>query len=429
MSSPDVIVVGGGAIGAAATYELARRGARVSLLERSHIARGCSYGNAGLISPSHAEALASPAAIRDGLVWMTRRDSPFHLRPRLTLLPWLARFGAAARPSRSAAGTAALRTLATASLELHAALARAGLPTSFARRGILSVYESERAFAKARRRLTAEAPDAAGPRLLTPEAARDLEPALARHLAGAIHHPREAHIDPGTYVTALLRASRELGADIRTGVEVLRLRNSNGHISALDTTAGPLRAGTVVLAAGTWTRDLARDVGMRLPLEAAKGYHLEIEDQPLQAGIPIYMEEARVVATPLGSRLRLAGTLELSGLDTRVDPIRLEALGRAARRTLDLPPTAQTVQIWRGLRPCAPDGLPIIGPADHIANLFLATGHAMLGITLAPVTGEIVASLISGEQPRYNIEPFRLSRFRRLRDLIGPHTHARSGRS
>jgi D-amino-acid dehydrogenase len=427
MSSPDVIVVGGGAIGAAAAYELARRGARVSLLERSHVARGCSYGNAGLICPSHAEALASPAAIRHGLVWMARRDSPFHLRPRLALLPWLARFGAAALPSRSAAGTATLRTLATASLELHEALARSGLPTSFARRGILSVYESERAFAKARRHLQAEAPNAPEARPLSLEAARDLEPALAPRLAGAIHHPREAHCDPGAYVAALIDAARELGAEIRTGVEVLRLRNSNGRISALDTTAGPLRAGTVVLAAGTWTRDLARDVGVQLPLEAAKGYHLEIEDQPLQAGIPIYMEKARVVATPLGSRLRLAGMLELSGLDPRVDPIRLAALGRAARRTLDLPPNAQTVQVWRGLRPCAPDGLPMIGPADGIANLFLATAHAMLGITLAPVTGEIVANLITDERPRYNIKPFDPSRFRRLRDLMG--THARRGTS
>lgn len=428
MSSPDVIVVGGGAIGAAAAYELARRGASVSLLERSHGARGCSYGNAGLICPSHAEALASSAAIRDGLLWMARRDSPFHLRPRLALLPWLARFGAAALPGRSAAGTATLRALANASLELHAALVRSGLPTSFARRGILSVYESERAFAKAHRRLPAEAPNAPKPQLLTPEAARDIEPALAPSLAGAIHHPREAHCDPGAYVTALLHASRELGAEIRTGVEILRLRNSNGRISALDTTAGPLRAGTVVLAAGTWTRDLARDVGVQLPLEAAKGYHLELDYQPLQAGIPIYMEEARVVATPFGSRLRLSGTLELTGLDTRVDPNRLEALERAARRTLVLPPNAQIVQVWRGLRPCAPDGLPIIGPADGIANLFLATAHAMLGITLAPVTGEIVANLINGEQPRYNIEPFEPSRFRRLRDLFGAHTPPRGGR-
>jgi D-amino-acid dehydrogenase len=403
MSSPDVAVIGAGAIGAAVAYELARRGARVTVLERSHVVRGCSYGSAGLICPSHADALASLASIRDGLVWMARRDSPFHLRPRLALLPWLARFGVAALPRRSAVATATLRSLATASLDMHEALARAGLPTSFTRRGILSVYESRRAFAAAR------PPE--GARVLAPEAARELEPALARGLAGAIHHSTEAHCDPGAYVEALVAAARELGADVRGGVELLRLRRSSGRIETLDTTAGTVSAGTVVLAAGTWTRDLAREAGVPLALEGAKGYHVELAQQPLRAGIPIYMEEARVVATPLGGRLRLSGTLELSGLDARVDPVRVGALARAARRTLGV--DGPTVQVWRGLRPCAPDGLPLVGPVDGIANLVLATGHAMLGITLAPVTGEIVADLIGGERPRHDVAPLDPGRFRR----------------
>jgi D-amino-acid dehydrogenase len=415
-SWPDVLVVGGGAIGAATAYELTQRGASVTVLERSHGALGCSYGNAGLICPSHAEALANPAAIRSGLAWMARRDSPFHVRPRLSLLPWLARFGLAARSGRSAAATAALRTLATASLEAHERLVRSGLATSFERRGILSVFESQSAFVAAERN---------GAQALTGDQARELEPALALTIAGALLHADEAHCDPGLYVAALLDAARERGAELRRGVEVLRLRPDG----RLDTTAGPLRAGAVVLAAGTWTGGLARDVGVHVPLEGAKGYHLEIAGPPLRAGMPIYMEEARVIATPLNGRLRLAGTLELSGLDLRVDPIRLEALGRAARRTLVLPPNARTVQVWRGLRPCAPDGLPVIGPVDGVANLFLATAHAMHGITLAPVTGEIVANLISGERPGHNIEPFAPSRFRRLRDVMGTHTGSRKGRS
>jgi D-amino-acid dehydrogenase len=131
------------------------------------------------------------------------------------------------------------------------------------------------------------------------------------------------------------------------------------------------------------------------------------------------MEEARVIATPLGGRLRLAGTLELAGLDLHVDHVRLESLLRAARRTLVLPRRARTVQVWRGLRPCAPDGLPVIGPVDGVANLVLATAHAMLGITLAPVTGEIVAGRLSGERRRHDIEPFAPGRFRRWRDVIG----------
>ncbi len=401
-----MLVIGAGAIGAAVAYALAQRGARVAVLERSHITRGCSYGNAGLICPSHAEALASPGAIRNGLVWMTRRDSPFHVRPRPALVPWLARFGAAALPRRSATSTAVLRALAIASLRLHAAQARS-LPTSFVRAGILSVYESRRAFARA------VVPE--GARLLSGDAARELEPALAPGLAGAIHHPHEAHCDPESYVAALIQASRSLGAEVRTGVEVLSIQRTNGRVTTLDTTAGRLRAETVVLAAGAWTRPLAREVGVHLPLEGAKGYHVELERQPLEAGIPIYMEDARVVATPLGERLRLSGTLDLSGLDVRVDPVRVGALRRAAGQTLRLPRAVRTVQVWRGLRPCAPDGLPIVGPAGGLENLILATGHAMLGITLAPVTAEIVADMVDGTPPRYDAAPLSPSRFRGAR--------------
>ena len=205
--TPDVVVVGGGAIGAASAYELTRRGARVTVLERSGDATGCSFGNAGLICPSHAEALASLAAVRDGLGFMTRRDSPFRIRPRLALLPWLARFGAASLPRRSAHATAVLRALAQASLHLHEGLVRAGLPTGFARRGTLSVFESARSLERAR----AGAPGAS---FLGAAEARALEPALAAGIARARLHPDDAHCDPGALVRALLDAAGRQGADV-----------------------------------------------------------------------------------------------------------------------------------------------------------------------------------------------------------------------
>lgn len=413
MSRPDVVVVGAGAIGAATAYELARRGARVTLLERGDVAAGCSYGNAGLISPSHTEALANPAALRHGVAWLARRDSPLRLRPRPALLPWLARFGLASLPRRSAAATATLRSLVAASLDAHEALARGGLPTSFARRGILSVYESERAFTGACR--------AAGDdvRVLTRDAALELEPALAPAIAGAILHPDEGHCDPAAFTTALVDGARELGAEVHTGVEILGLARSNGRISELQTTAGPLRAGTVVLAAGAWTKELAARAGVHIPLEGGKGYHLEMAaGTSRHPHIPVFLEEARVTATPLDGRLRLTGVLELAGLDLRIDPIRLEAIDVAARRALGLGAASHPAHIWRGLRPCAPDGLPIVGRADGVDNLVLATGHAMLGIALAPITGEIVADVVAGAPTRAEAAAFSPGRFRRVRQAM-----------
>jgi D-amino-acid dehydrogenase len=402
-----VIVVGGGAVGAASAYELARRGARVTVLERSATPSGCSYGNAGLICPSHAVSLASLGAIRDGLRWMRRADSPFSVSARPSLLPWLVRFAAAASPARSARATASLLALAKTSLESHERLASSGLPTGFLRCGILSVFETERMLERARRQNGDDSVQ-----FLEPAAARAFEPTLAAGLAGAAFYPRDAHCDPGLLVDALLDGARAHGAEIRRGIEVTALRRANGSIAALDTRDGAVRGGTIVLAAGTWTGRLAATAGMRLPLVPAKGYHVEVDVEPLRNSIPIYMEEARVIATPLAGRLRFAGTLELGGLDLTIDPVRLEALPRAAARTLDLPAGARRTHVWCGLRPCTPDGLPLIGPVDGIDNLVLAAGHAMLGITLAPATGEMVAALVSGEHANAVTRDFRPSRFR-----------------
>lgn len=411
-SAADVVVVGGGAIGAAVAYELTRRGARVTLLERTGDASGCSYGNAGLICPSHAEALASPAAVRDGLGWLARRDAPFRLRPRPALVPWLARFGVAALPRRSARATAELRALAATSLSLHERLLHDGLPTGFAPRGTLSVFEQAHNLERARSR----APAAAGSRFLDVGETRELAPAVSPTIAGALYHPADAHCDPGALVRALLDAARDRGARIRTGVELLRLRRQGGRIAALETTVGTICADAVVLAAGAWSRALAQEVGLNVPLEPAKGYHVEVASDAFDGGIPVYMEEARVIATPLPGRVRLAGTLDLAGLDLRVDPARVAALRHAAGRTLALPGRARTVHVWRGLRPCTPDGLPVIGRAPDVENLVLATGHAMLGITLAPVTGEIVADLLGGIAPRHPLEPLSPARFTRRRN-------------
>ena len=275
---------------------------------------------------------------------MGRRDSPFRLHPRLALVPWLARFGAAALPARSTPPRARLRELAEQSLALHEALRKRACPTSFARRGILSVYER-----------------GGEPGMLSAAEARELEPALSPGLAGAVFHPDEAHCDPSAFVDALLAGAREHGAEIRTGVEILRLRRRNGSITGLDTTDGPAR--------GRHRGSRRRDVDPRArarrrrarPARGRQGLPRRGRHRALRAGIPVYMEESRVIATPLGGRLRLAGTLELAGIDQRVDHVRLESLVRAARRTLVLPLRASTVKVWRGLRPCAPDGLPVIG--------------------------------------------------------------------
>jgi D-amino-acid dehydrogenase len=418
----DVAVVGGGVVGVCAALDLARRGASVILLERgAELAWACSAGNAGIVGSSHVVPLANPAAVRDGVRWMARPDSPFYIRPRPTVLPWLLRFAAAANPRQVSRHRAVLHELASRSAALHAGLEAAGIDAGYRRRGLVNVYRSERAFARAREELMQTSTNGAGP---TDDLPSELASALSSDIAGAILDPYEAHCDPRRFVDAVGALAADAGVDIRAGVEVLGFERRGARIESIWTTAGDLLVDEVVVAAGVWSAHLARQLGVRLPIEGGKGYHVDVEARPGDPELPIWLHDSRVVITPLEGRLRLAGTLELTGTDPAVDPRRVEAIVAAARRALPRLGSRPTIEVWRGLRPCTPDGLPVIGRAQNVENAVFATGHGMWGLQLAPVTGRLVASVIAGEQPEHDLHPLRPDRFR-----IGPARNgARSSR-
>jgi D-amino-acid dehydrogenase len=409
---PDVVVVGGGAIGAATALDLTRRGAQVVLLERGpKLASGCSAGNAGLICPSHSAPLSNPAAVRNGLRWMFTPDSPFYLKPRLAVVPWLARFLAAAR--RADEGARVIRELSLASLALHAELATE-IDTSFERRGVLNVYSTEESAAAGR--LEAERSGLRFKALDRAEAL-ELEPALQAHTIGAVYYPNDAHCDSLRFVETVAAAAEAEGAEIRTGVEVRRLRRLNRAV-ALETSEGELRPSTAVLAAGAWTRQLARSVGVYVPLEGGKGYHVDLEPSATDPRIPVWLNESWAIATPLPGRLRLAGTLELAGLDLAINHLRAEAVRLGGERGLRGLEGRKVIDVWAGLRPCTPDGLPVIGTPAGAPGVVLATGHAMKGLSLAPVTARLVGELVAGEPPSHDLAPFRPDRFRPLLPLL-----------
>lgn len=385
--SSDVIVVGCGAIGACAALELARRGISVTIVDRGpEPAWGCSAGNAGLITPSHSLPLASPENLRQGLLWLPRRDSPLRLAPRLELVPWLARYVAASSPSRAERGGRVLADLAATSLELHAALAAQGLDTGFRRTGCLYVYEAEAAFRRS----------AMPGQRLSADEARAVEPALRGRVAGAYLEPDEAICAPRSFVRAVVQAAVEAGAKLQLRTEVRRL--------------GDLQADRVVVAAGAWTGRLTR-----VPVMAGKGYHVDLASAPTDPQMPVFAQESRVIATPFSDRLRLAGTLELCGLDFRFGPRRVEAVRRAGERLLGPLAHERDLEVWAGLRPCTPDGLPVIGPLDGDGRVVVASGHATLGLTLAPITGRLVAELVTDVRPSLDLGPLSPDRFRTRR--------------
>src|SRR5262245_10321222 len=402
----QVVVIGGGAVGVCCAHELVRSGFEVTLLERGpELAAGCSAGNAGLICPSHSTPIANPASLRNGLRWMLRPDSPFYLRPRPAVVPWLVRYMRASGAARARNGAHAVRRVSVESLELHAQLAEEGLDTGFERRGTMNVYSTAEGFAAGR----AEAEESGlEVEVLGPRETLALEPALAGPVAGGTYYPREGHVDPYRFVHAIGRAS---GAKIRTGLEVTGLRRRSERI-AVETSEGTLEPETVVLAAGAWSGRLARTAGVFLPLEGGKGYHVDFEPGEGGPRIPAWLQACWAIATPLPDRLRIAGTLELAGLDLRIDDRRVGAIRRGAEEGFRSLAGRRVMEVWGGLRPCTPDGLPVIGRAAP--GLVVATGHAMKGVSLAPVTGRLVAELVAGGKPSHDLTPFRPERFRPL---------------
>jgi D-amino-acid dehydrogenase len=410
-----VLIIGGGVIGVCAAYYLAERGQAVTLVEQGEIAAGSSYGNAGLIVPSHSIPLAAPGVLTKGLAWMLDPESPFYIRPRLDfdLMGWLLRFAWACRPEPMHRAIPVLRELGCASRALYDELAALeGLDFGYERKGLLLVFKTEHGLEEGRRE--AELLQKAGvqSKLLNAAQVREMEPSLQPSVVGGIYFENDAHLNPAEFVRGLARWVERKGVRLKTATEVLGFETSEGRVIKVKTTRGDFQSEQVVLAAGAWSPRVAHRLRVRLPIQAAKGYSITVK-RPSKTfpTIPLLLGESRVAVTPLGTLLRFAGTLELAGLDFTINQRRVAAIIRAAREYLTGLEEFETVEIWRGLRPCTPDGLPIIGRAPGYENLVVASGHATLGVSLGPITGKLVAELVCNEPPSVDLTLLRVERF------------------
>jgi D-amino-acid dehydrogenase len=322
------------------------------------------------------------------------------------------RFMLAARSRNVARGTELLRDFSFASLELHKELVRQGLDTGLEVLGAINVYETARGYAGGI--AEAETLSSAGikTQILTADEARAFEPALSDRVVGGVFYPEEAQCDPERFMLSVAEAAVAAGAILRTRAEVLGAKIVNGRVELLETTIGEIRPGQVVVANGAWTAELGRRLGLPIPVEGGKGYHVDLAPAPSDPAVPVYMQEARVIATPYTDRLRLAGTLQLSGLSMRIDAVRVKATLASGIRTLRGIDQSRITEVWRGIRPCTPDGLPILGRSERLGNVVFATGHAMKGLHLAPETGRVVAQVVVGEAPTRDLAPFSPDRFR-----------------
>ncbi len=413
----DVLVIGGGPVGACAAQALAADGASVTLIEKEADVcppDGGAHANCGLLVPSYVTPLAAPGALGQGLRWMLDSSSPFYIAPRPSraLLRWLWLYRAAATAARARATAPVLRALNAASADLHDELARdGGERWLYRRNGVLQAYEERATMEEAEKAAETQRDLGVRAEALSHVEVQERFPGLRGELAGAHFFPDDGHMDPALFTRAMADRAATAGAEVRRGVEAIALEPAGTGAVKVVTTRGDFVADQVVLAAGAWTTALTRGLGLALPIEPAKGYSADIDRPADFPDLPLYLGDAHCVLTPLGDALRLGGTLELSGWDMTIRRKRVAGLRRAAQRVMGIPDDALLRQIWRGPRPVTPDGLPVVGRVPRRERVILATGHCMMGLSLGPITGKLVAELAGGGQPSLDVDPLSPVRF------------------
>jgi len=409
-----VTIVGAGAIGMASALDLARRGVAVTVLDRGDVGGGCSYGNAGWLTPCFATPLPAPGVLTKSLGWLLDPGSPLYIKPSMSpsWIRWMSRFALSTTASQFERGTQALLALSRFSLDAYAALDGKFPGTfGFSQKGLLMIAQAEATFAGACRDARAMEQRGVTIRILDAAAVAELEPAIRGPIAGGVYYPDEAHCEPLAAVLTMARAAREHGAVVTAGVEVFGVSAVSGRIDALRTTRGLIEVDRVVLATGSWSKELARPLGLRVPVLGGKGYAVIAKGIDPAPRLPIKVVDRRIAITPRADSVRLAGTLELVDGDESVTARRVEAIVQGSKTVLNIPDPPKIVEVWRGLRPCSPDGLPLIGFAPRYENLVIATGHQMCGLHTAPGTGRLVGDLLTGATPTFDPAPFRVERF------------------
>lgn len=408
-----VVVVGAGIVGLSAAWYLNERGHDVVVLESGDGSDGCSYGNMGLVAPSHIVTLSAPGMVAKGLRWMLNPESPFYIKPRLDLdlLRWGWQFYASATHEHVRRSIPPLRDLSLLSRELYVGLRDAGVGFTFYENGLFMLFRSEKG--RQDEEAIANLARDAGLEAVTMTAAEVGErlPGVQLDILGGVFYPQDAHVIPPQVMAALKQASPPRGIEIRWSTPATGFAVTGAKVTGVETASGLVTADEVVLAAGSWSLPLGKKLGLTLSMQPGKGYSFTQRAVPIQLASPVILSETKVAVTPMGPDLHIGGTMELSGFNDRKDPRRVRGLLRAMEAYLPNIEVPEPTRVWSGLRPVSPDGLPYIGRLRRWSNVTVAAGHAMLGMSLGPGTGRLVADAVDGTDPGFDTAAFDPERF------------------
>lgn len=410
----DILIIGGGVVGMSCAHELSRRGAQVTVIDKGEPGFGCSYGNAGWITPCFAMPLPMPGMLLKSIGWLLDPESPLYIKPAADplLMRWLTRFLFSMTEKKMLRSVRALTEISKYSLNAYAELDREyNGAFGFERKGLLMACQSQGGLDYAVQEMNLVAKHGVPGKTLTPDELRALEPAVTGPIVGGVYFPEEAHAEPLAVVRTLAEGAKRHGAKVISGAEVFEFKTEGGQVREARTTRGDFSADQFVMATGSWSHEIANQLSLDVPVLGGKGYALIVPPFDPAPKIPLMLVEKKIAVTPRQGTIRLAGTLELVNQDYSITPRRVDAIVRGARQFLNVPEKPEVQEIWRGLRPCTPDGVPIIGRSSKFENLLLLTGHQMLGLQSAPGSARLAADLLLKQAPAFDPAPFRADRF------------------
>lgn len=416
MNPKSILIIGGGIQGRCAAYYLVKEGFNVKIIDPKTDDTGASYVNAGYLTPSHIISIANKGMIKKGLKWMFNSSSPFYLKPRLDLdfIDWLWKFYQSATPGNVERSIPVIRDINILSKDLYSDMHNSMEMGNFQldESGVLMLYKTNKAGdheAAVAQRLIA---DGLAASILNRQQLDQLQPDLNEEVLGAIHYKCDAHTTPTELMPKLKTYLESKGVEF-IHEEVIDFRYDGSSIKEVITPQNNYAAEAVVMAAGSWSQGILKKLKLHMPIQAGKGYRIDLYRETPVKYSAIFLE-AKCAITPMKGFTRFAGTMELSGINNKVRKERVEAIAKASENHYNnLKITEEEKNAARfGNRPVSPDGLPYIGKSKDFDNLYLATGHAMMGWSLAPATGKLISELLTNKKTSMSIEAFHPDRFR-----------------
>jgi len=409
-----VVIIGGGVIGLCTAYYLVKEGHEVVVVDQSSMDHGASYVNAGYLTPSHFVPLAAPGVMKQGLKWMFNSASPLFIKPRLdrSFLSWAWAFNKSCTAKNVSQSIEVIKDFNLWSAQLFSEIkASEKFTFQLENKGLLMLCKTEKMLEEELHLAKIALDQGLEVNSLSPSEIQAMEPHANIDAIGGIHYQCDWHTTPHEFMKELQDWLVGKGVKFYKNERVGDLQTLNGEIKSITTQNNTFTGDEFVLAAGSWSHMLSKKLGIRIPLEAGKGYRINV-DQHTGITIPAVLAEAKIAVTPMNGFTRFAGTMEFSGVNHIINPLRVNAIATGAGDYYAGLKVSEDEKILAacGLRPVSPDGKPYIGKSSKCKNLTIATGHAMMGWSLAPATGKLVTEIISEKKTSMPLDAFHPDR-------------------